>query len=70
MHQQILEQYTLVDDEMDVKDVNDFIKSYDTHTYDPIDFAVVNHYSSHCHNFITDDSDFQSDVNITVYSYQ
>ncbi|WP_303815405.1 hypothetical protein [Selenomonas ruminantium] len=69
IHKQIAGQYTLIDDVIDVDDVCNFVNQYTSHAYDPVDFAIVNHHASNCSNFITDDSDFKLDSNITVYSY-
>lgn len=69
IHRQIVSQYTVVDDEIDVDDLDDFLTNYTMHFYDPIDFALVSHHSSSCPNFITDDKDFQTDSSINVYSY-
>lgn len=69
IHTEIASQYKIANDEVRKDDMDEFVRSYCTHSYDPIDFIVVNHYHDLCNNFITDDSDFQNDSRLTVYTY-
>jgi len=47
--------------------LEDFIKNYVNHLYDPVDYLFVANHPT-C-NIITSDSDFSSDPAITVYTY-
>ena len=66
-HLEISEQYSVVESVVDVKNVEDFINNYESHSYDPIDFFTARHNGKNCVNFITDDADFRRDSNINVY---
>ncbi len=66
---QIKSSYFLLEDTISSGDTDSFLSSYCTHTYDPIDYLVVEHNCSSCVNFITDDTDFRPDSRLNVYAY-
>ena len=48
--------------------LNDFLSTYDTYRYDPIDFIVAEScLQEGVHDIITDDQDFQSDQRFDIY---
>jgi predicted nucleic acid-binding protein len=66
---EIKSSYNLSDCAIVKEQIEDFLKQYDNHRYDPIDFVVVNNMAEDSHvNFITDDSDFTYDSNIHVFT--
>jgi predicted nucleic acid-binding protein len=66
---QIGDCYRIVDDKVSRIDIDNILKNYSSHLYDPIDFIIVDHHRKHHKyiNFITDDADFRNDTSINVY---
>jgi predicted nucleic acid-binding protein len=64
---QIYINYKIVDDTVGRADIDKIIKNYSGHSYDPMDFIVVDHHHGRCVNFITDDADFRNDNRIKAY---
>lgn len=50
--------------------IKNFLRYYENHFYDPIDFITVRYNAGGIVNFITDDADFQKDLDILVYTYE
>ncbi|MDV0447350.1 hypothetical protein MsAg5_12350 [Methanosarcinaceae archaeon Ag5] len=74
--QQIVQNYSVEGDSVDIKDIEAFVSSFDTHLYDPIDFFAVDSRCSRSRfNYITDDSDFKNNLNfktnpnVNLYTY-
>lgn len=68
-HTELSAYYSFVQTSITQDFIEAFIKSYENHSYEPIDFITVRH-SANCINFITDDSDFRNDSSINVYFYR
>ncbi|WP_338102183.1 hypothetical protein [Methanolapillus millepedarum] len=65
--QQIVQNYSVEGDSVEIEDIEAFVSSFDTHLYDPIDFfAVDSRCSRNCFNYITDDSDFKKNLNFNM----
>lgn len=69
-HLEISEQYSVVSGNVSNKMIKIFLEDYKNHFYDPIDFITVHYNTNGVINFITDDSDFNKDSNIVVYTYE
>lgn len=59
--------YTLVDGQMNCKQINNFADQLETHRYDPIDYILVDNMLAQGNVvFISDDTDFQFDSRIEL----
>lgn len=69
-HLEISEQYSVVSGNVTNGMIKTFLGYYENHFYDPIDFITVRYNADGIINFITDDADFQKDLDIVVYTYE
>ena len=69
-HLEISEQYSVVSGNVTNIMIKNFLGYYENHFYDPIDFITVRYNAGGIVNFITDDADFQKDLDIVVYTYE
>ena len=69
-HLEISEQYSVVSGNVTNDMIRNFLKDYENHSYDPMDFITVRYNTGGIINFITDDSDFKKDSGIVVYTYE
>ena len=60
--------YELKDGEINVSELDKFVKDFNVHTMDPIDYVLINRYDSQKTVFVSDDKDFQSIPSISVLS--
>ena len=66
---EISEQYSVVSGNITGDMIKRFLDDYNKHFFDPIDFLTVKYNNNGIMNFITDDSDFKKDSELTVYTY-
>ncbi len=69
-HLEISEQYSVVSGNVTNDMIKNFLGYYENHFYDPIDFITVRYNAGGIVNFITDDADFQKNLDIVVYTYE
>ena len=69
IHSIIAEQFTLIEERISIQDTQNFVNAYAKHSYDPMDFLLVEHNFNRCRNIITDDKDFQTDHRLNVFCY-
>lgn len=69
IHSMIVNQYQIIEEYITKGDVQDFVKTYSNHVYDPMDYLVVSHNLERCNNIITDDKDFQKDNRLNIFTY-
>lgn len=69
-HLEISEQYSVISGSITNNMIKNFIRDYENHFYDPIDFITVRYNTCEIVNFITDDADFQKDSGIVAYTYE
>ncbi len=70
IHSVIAEQFTLIEEHITIQDTQNFINAYAKHSYDPMDFLLIEHNLKRCKNVITDDKDFQIDSRLNIFCYR
>lgn len=65
----VSEDYKIIDNHVTHDLLKSFVDDYNLHKYDPIDYLLVQCNISKCCNFITNDKDFQKDINLNIFTY-